>query len=72
MQAISCHYASSHCYYIDVEGTSQENIANELVELAQKKLGPDIDFTFQVHNTSTIITMLIIVYYYIGCLYTII
>merc|ERR1711863_171873 len=26
-KAISCHYASANCHYIDVRGTSQENIA---------------------------------------------
>ncbi|CAI8007585.1 Phytanoyl-CoA dioxygenase, peroxisomal [Geodia barretti] len=46
-KAISCHFASSHCQYIDVEGTSQQNIADEIVELAHKRLGPDVKFTFQ-------------------------
>ncbi|XP_005808084.1 phytanoyl-CoA dioxygenase, peroxisomal [Xiphophorus maculatus] len=36
-KAISCHYASGDCYYIDVRGTTQENIENEVKELAQKK-----------------------------------
>ncbi|RXN25708.1 phytanoyl- peroxisomal [Labeo rohita] len=40
-KAISCHYASSDCYYIDVNGTTQENISNEVKELAVKKYGAD-------------------------------
>ncbi|XP_075408477.1 phytanoyl-CoA dioxygenase, peroxisomal isoform X1 [Tenrec ecaudatus] len=38
-KAISCHYASGTCYYIDVKGTSQENIANEVVNLAHRRYG---------------------------------
>uniref|UniRef100_A0A1A8SM55 Phytanoyl-CoA dioxygenase, peroxisomal n=1 Tax=Nothobranchius rachovii TaxID=451742 RepID=A0A1A8SM55_9TELE len=38
-KAISCHYASSDCYYIDVKGTTQENIENEVIEIAEKKYG---------------------------------
>ena len=48
MQAISCHYASSHCHYIDVRGTVQEEIAEEVLEVARKKLGNEVTFTFQV------------------------
>ncbi len=47
-QAISCHYASSDCYYIDVKGTTQEIISNEVKELAAKKYGVDDTVTFQV------------------------
>lgn len=36
-KAISCHYASSDCFYIDVKGTTQENIENEVTEIATKK-----------------------------------
>lgn len=36
-KAISCHYAASECNYIDVHGTTQENIANEVAEIAAKK-----------------------------------
>lgn len=43
-KAISCHYAASECYYIDVEGTTQETIANEVRELASKK-GFPLTFT---------------------------
>jgi len=53
LQAISCHYASSYCEYIEVEGASHENIAEEVMELARKKLArikfdPNITITFQV------------------------
>ncbi|KAM4569428.1 phytanoyl-CoA dioxygenase, peroxisomal [Odontesthes bonariensis] len=40
-KAISCHYASSDCYYIDVKGTTQENIENEVKEIAERKFGVD-------------------------------
>ena len=38
-KAISCHFGSSDCQCIDVSGTSQENIAREVVEMAEKKYG---------------------------------
>ncbi|EPQ14149.1 Phytanoyl-CoA dioxygenase, peroxisomal [Myotis brandtii] len=38
-KAISCHFASANCHYIDVKGTSQENIENEIVSLAEKLYG---------------------------------
>ncbi|XP_017498135.2 phytanoyl-CoA dioxygenase, peroxisomal isoform X1 [Manis javanica] len=38
-KAISCHFADAHCHYIDVKGTSQENIGKEIVELANKLHG---------------------------------
>lgn len=39
MQAISCHYASGDCYYIDVKGTTQENIEREMTEIVKVKYG---------------------------------
>jgi len=45
-KAISGHYASSHCYYIDIKGTSQEYIETEVLGIARKKLGDDIDFSY--------------------------
>ena len=30
-KAISCHYSTSDCHYIDVTGTTQENIAKEVM-----------------------------------------
>ena len=50
LQAISCHYASSHCQYIDIRGTSQENLAEELKELARKRYGNDFEVTFEVKS----------------------
>ena len=41
-QAISCHYAASDCHYIDVKGTTQENIASEVKEVAEKRVGKEI------------------------------
>ncbi|XP_073407373.1 phytanoyl-CoA dioxygenase, peroxisomal [Dendrobates tinctorius] len=46
-KAISCHYASSDCYYIDVKGTSQENIEKEVVELAKKRYGIESDLSLK-------------------------
>lgn len=48
VQAISCHYAGADCYYIDVKGTSQENIEKEVKEIASRKYSMDNDITFQV------------------------
>ncbi|GFS63806.1 phytanoyl-CoA dioxygenase, peroxisomal [Trichonephila clavipes] len=41
-KAISCHYASADCHYIDVRGTSQENAAQEILDVAKKR-GLDVD-----------------------------
>ncbi|XP_044533207.1 phytanoyl-CoA dioxygenase, peroxisomal isoform X2 [Gracilinanus agilis] len=38
-KAISCHFASSNCYYTDVKGTSQENIEKEIQNIIEKKYG---------------------------------
>ncbi|KAM9771474.1 phytanoyl-CoA dioxygenase, peroxisomal [Syngnathus typhle] len=46
-KAISCHYASSDCHYIDVKGTSQENIENEVKELVSRKYPGTVSVTFQ-------------------------
>ncbi|XP_064174741.1 phytanoyl-CoA dioxygenase, peroxisomal [Anguilla rostrata] len=46
-KAISCHYASADCYYIDVKGTTQENIENEVKEIASHKYGLDGSIRFQ-------------------------
>ncbi|KAK3856487.1 hypothetical protein Pcinc_037194 [Petrolisthes cinctipes] len=42
-KAISCHYSASDSHYIDVKGTTQENIAKEVEELAKKR-NADLDF----------------------------
>uniref|UniRef100_UPI00398EB71E phytanoyl-CoA dioxygenase, peroxisomal n=1 Tax=Pristiophorus japonicus TaxID=55135 RepID=UPI00398EB71E len=44
-KAISCHFTSADCYYIDVKGTSQENIEQEVLEIGRKKYGIDKDVT---------------------------
>ena len=45
LQAISCHYASSHCEYIDVYGTMQDPVAREIEEVARRKTrGQEISF----------------------------
>ena len=56
MQAISCHYASSECEYIDVQGTSQEVIAKEVKEIAEKRLGKELaaDLDYHVNISSAI------------------
>ena len=43
-KAISCHYAASESEYIDVHGTSQENIAKEVEEIAKRRGIDDLDF----------------------------
>ncbi|XP_077658865.1 phytanoyl-CoA dioxygenase, peroxisomal-like isoform X3 [Urocitellus parryii] len=35
-KVISCHFVSADCHYIDVKGTSQENLEKEIVETARK------------------------------------
>ena len=48
MQAISCHFASGHCEYVDVEGTLQEEVAKEVEAAAKKRLkGTEIKFEVQ-------------------------
>ncbi|XP_056133863.1 phytanoyl-CoA dioxygenase, peroxisomal [Lampris incognitus] len=46
-KAISCHYASADCYYIDVMGTTQENIWQEMKEIAARKYDVDDSITCQ-------------------------
>ncbi|KAL4659334.1 phytanoyl-CoA dioxygenase, peroxisomal [Arapaima gigas] len=46
-KAISCHYASADCYYIDVKGTTQENIEKEVQEIAARKYALDTSIKFQ-------------------------
>jgi hypothetical protein len=48
-KAISCHYAASECYYIDVEGTTQENISKEVQEMASKR-GLKLDFKVYING----------------------
>jgi len=43
-KAISCHYAASDCHFIDVKGTTQENIEKEIEEMAVTKGFPPLKF----------------------------
>ncbi|XP_040091742.1 phytanoyl-CoA dioxygenase, peroxisomal-like, partial [Oryx dammah] len=38
-KAISCHFADANCHYIEMEGTNQENIGKEVVNMVRKKHG---------------------------------
>lgn len=44
-KAISGHFASAHCEYIEITGTMQENMAKEFDEL-RKKLRPDFEISY--------------------------
>ncbi|KAK3518135.1 hypothetical protein QTP70_033226, partial [Hemibagrus guttatus] len=46
-KAISCHYAGADCQYIDVKGSTQENISKEVEELARKRIGSETTISFQ-------------------------
>uniref|UniRef100_A0A8D2DEB8 Phytanoyl-CoA dioxygenase, peroxisomal n=1 Tax=Sciurus vulgaris TaxID=55149 RepID=A0A8D2DEB8_SCIVU len=48
-KAISCHFASADCHYIDVKGTSQENIEKEIVGIADKVYRTDSGLDLKVH-----------------------
>ncbi len=52
-QAISCHYASADGYYIDVKGTTQENIEKEVKEIANRKYSLGDNLTLMVRNLSS-------------------
>eukprot|EP01103_Thecamoeba_quadrilineata_P004023 TRINITY_DN13753_c0_g1_i1.p1 TRINITY_DN13753_c0_g1~~TRINITY_DN13753_c0_g1_i1.p1 ORF type:complete len:327 (-),score=65.31 TRINITY_DN13753_c0_g1_i1:66-1046(-) len=43
-KAISCHYASADCDYIDVTGTSQQVIAEEVIGITKRKFGVELDY----------------------------
>jgi phytanoyl-CoA hydroxylase len=49
-KAISCHYAASECEYIDVKGTTQENIAEEVKGIAEKRLGKELTENLAYHD----------------------
>lgn len=42
-KAISCHFASADCQYIDVKGTSQEMMEEEIADLANKLWGTETE-----------------------------
>ncbi|VVC34362.1 Phytanoyl-CoA dioxygenase [Cinara cedri] len=54
-RCISVHYASSDCYYIDVAGTSQESIQNEILDIAAKKGLTNIDYKLIWKNRGRLI-----------------
>lgn len=37
-KSISCHYANSECKYVEIQGTTQENIGKEVAEIAKQKV----------------------------------
>lgn len=37
-KSISCHYASGDCHYVDVKGTTQSFLADEVLKVAEKRL----------------------------------
>lgn len=41
-KAISCHHAASECQYIEVKGTIQEKLAEEILDLVRAR-GIDLD-----------------------------
>ncbi|XP_012516421.1 PREDICTED: phytanoyl-CoA dioxygenase, peroxisomal [Propithecus coquereli] len=46
-KAISCHFSSADGYYIDVKGTTQENIEKELQGIASRAYGLDDSVTMK-------------------------
>lgn len=47
-KAISCHYANSAiCDYIEVNGTMQEELSKEIMEMTAKKMGRDVAESMQ-------------------------
>ena len=42
-KAISCHYAASECHTIDVKGTIQEKLAEEVLDMMRRKYRAQID-----------------------------
>ncbi|XP_045868483.1 phytanoyl-CoA dioxygenase, peroxisomal-like [Meles meles] len=46
-KAISCHFASADCHYIDVKGTSQEVVERDISEMAKKLYGISDDTRLQ-------------------------
>ena len=46
-KAISCHYSCAEMKFIDVHGTTQENIAKE-VEQVSKRRGLELSFQVQI------------------------
>ena len=45
-KALTIHYANNDCHFIDIRGTIQEPIADEALQILQKK---GFDITYQVN-----------------------
>jgi phytanoyl-CoA hydroxylase len=42
-----CHFADSACHYIDIKGTFQQDIADEILSYATKKYArPGLSYTY--------------------------
>lgn len=65
-QAISCHFASTSCEYIDVEGTIQEDIKKEIEEMARMK-GIDLSLNDYWRSVSRYIILLNMCRFYWIC-----
>lgn len=46
-KAISCHFASSSCDYVEVKGTIQEEIGEEVKAVARRRLGENVQVDFK-------------------------
>lgn len=46
-KAISCHYSCAEMKFIDIRGTSQENIAKEVEEVAKRR---GLELNFEVYT----------------------
>lgn len=44
-KAISCHFASTECHYIDISSTPSKFLADEVVEMARRKFNVDVSFS---------------------------
>ena len=53
-KAISCHYAAAECQTIDVKGTIQEKLAEEVLDVARRKFQVEIDdYAVYYYNSLT-------------------
>jgi len=49
-QAISCHYASSKCHFINSNETVSPETGHEILQLARKRVGDDVTITLPVSD----------------------
>jgi phytanoyl-CoA hydroxylase len=54
-KAISVHYSSANSHYIDVRGTSQESIAKEVENVAEKRGLNNVPFEMIWHMKSRLV-----------------